>query len=160
MADQINETGLETIGAGIFDFSLHHFFYGADAAVETTILGPDVDIVQHDQQLDNAREHINRTDNWVRSLRPRIVEAVSALEEAAAHEACSTCVANRRARFCCSETTKIGNDCERASVLIAGHDIRKLVDRVRLLEEYVVARELERATPLPTDIAISIAKYF
>jgi hypothetical protein len=83
----------------------------------------------------------------------------SAVEES--DKPCDKCTYNRRARYCCNTTTKIGNDCSNCTVLIKGYDIDALVKRIRDLEEYIVARELERQIPkLPSELAVMIAQYF
>lgn len=76
--------------------------------------------------------------------------------------ACESCIAARRGRYCLDADTVslIGPQCDRAQVQIAGVDFRALVERVAALERYVIQCEVERQTPLPNEIAVTIATYF
>lgn len=82
-------------------------------------------------------------------------------EEVNECDACERCrAAGRRARYCCNYSTHIGNDCMNSRVVINGVDFNDLLERLSAVERYIVAREVERQTKLPTAIAIEIAQYF
>jgi hypothetical protein len=123
--------GFDVIGTGLFDFGIHAGLF--------EIL------------TDSVTE--TPTIEYLGDAIPAVVED--------SDKPCDKCTYNKRSRYCCSTTTKIGNDCSNCTVLIKGYDIDALVKRIRDLEEYIVARELERQVPkLPSELAVMITRYF
>lgn len=89
-----------------------------------------------------------------------IIEVEDSDDESKEGPPCDKCVSAKRAHYCCKYTTCIGHDCPKSTIIINGVDFNELVARVKSIERYIVAREIERQTTLPSDIAVEITKYF
>lgn len=137
----------ETLGGGIFDVMLHAVtFMGEDVAIENEEETKNED----DEPCANCKKsrHIHTGSHYCCDYTTCIGP-------------CDNCKnAKRPVIYCCDYTTRIGNDCLNSKIIIGGVDFKDVLDRIKAIERYIAAREIERQTSLPSDIAQMITQYF